>query len=260
MMFQMTNIQFQAVYNILSFSLASMMATTLFLWMRVPVVHEKYKPALLISGLVTFIAAYHYLRIFNSWVDAYSYEARSDGLDRDPVLTGRPFNDAYRYMDWILTVPLLLAEIVMAMDISPELAKHKVEALGFFAVIMIVFGFPGELIVEGNLSNRWKSWGIAMLPFLYIIYELLVDLPGYADKEPNAKVQKSIVRAQRVTALSWLTYPVVYVFPMLGLVGSNAVVAIQVGYCVADIVSKCGVGLLIYSATAAKSEVEKNGV
>ena len=43
------------------------------------------------------------------------------------------------------------------------------------------------------------------------------------------------------------TYPVVYVFPMFGLSGPNSVVAIQLGYCCSDIISKCGVGFLIYN-------------
>ena len=65
----------QAVYNVLSFSLASMMATTMYLWFRSTAVKDRYKSAVIISGLVTFIAAYHYIRIFNSWVDAYEYKA-----------------------------------------------------------------------------------------------------------------------------------------------------------------------------------------
>merc|ERR1712124_212834 len=100
MMFEMKDAQYQLVYNILSFSLASMMATTIFLWMRVPAIAGKYQSAVIISGLVTFIAAYHYIRIFNSWVESYSYGSAAT----DPVLTGVPFNDAYRYMDWLLTV------------------------------------------------------------------------------------------------------------------------------------------------------------
>jgi hypothetical protein len=96
----------------LSFTLASMSMSTLFFWLRLGSIHEKYKSAMTITGLVTFIAAYHYVRIFNSWVDSYEFPAASDGLVRDPVITGRPFNDAYRYMDWLLTVPLLLIEIV----------------------------------------------------------------------------------------------------------------------------------------------------
>merc|ERR1712193_493886 len=72
-MYDMTDLQYQAVYNVLSFTLASMMATTMYLWFRSFAVKAHYQSAVLISGLVTFIAAYHYIRIFNSWVEAYSY-------------------------------------------------------------------------------------------------------------------------------------------------------------------------------------------
>jgi len=61
-MYAMTDLQFQTVYNTLSFSLASMMATTMYLWFRSFAVHDKYKSAVIVSGLVTFIAAYHYFR------------------------------------------------------------------------------------------------------------------------------------------------------------------------------------------------------
>merc|ERR1712241_1182638 len=111
-MYEMSDMQYQAVYNTLSFALASMMATTMYLWFRSTAVLDKYKSAVLVSGLVTFIAAYHYFRIFNSWVEAYRYfpgNVESDGSMEitAPALTGVPFNDAYRYMDWLLTVPLL---------------------------------------------------------------------------------------------------------------------------------------------------------
>jgi hypothetical protein len=51
----------------------------MYLWFRASAVADKYKSAVYISGLVTFIAAYHYVRIFNSWVDAYSYEGVPNG-------------------------------------------------------------------------------------------------------------------------------------------------------------------------------------
>ena len=76
---------------------------------------DKYKSAVLISGLVTFTAAYHYFRIFNSWVEAYSYNAGqivNGALEINAPSLGVPFNHAYRYMDWLLTVPLLLIEIL----------------------------------------------------------------------------------------------------------------------------------------------------
>jgi len=253
MMFPMSDGQFQLVYNVLSFSLASMMATTLFLWMRVPSVNDRYRTAVIISGLVTFIAAYHYFRIFNSWTESYHY-----ALDQaDPQLTGVPFNDAYRYMDWLLTVPMLLMEIVLVMKLSSEEASPKCATLGASAGLMIILGYPGELIVEGNLAERWNYWALAMLPFCYIVYELLVGLAAATAAETDPKIRDLVFRAQWVTVVSWLTYPVVYIFPMLGFKGAQAVVNIQVGYCISDVISKCGVGLTIYSITYAKSQLEK---
>lgn len=53
------------------------------------------------------------------------------------------------------------------------------------------------------------------------------------------------------TVVSWCTYPIVYIMPMMGISGANSVVAIQLGYCAADIISKCGVGFLIYNVRSA---------
>ena len=76
-------------------------ATTCF-WLRVPQVNKKFRTALTITGLVTAIACY-YVRIFNSWTDAFAVAADSDG-ELQVSLSGAPFNDAYRYVDWLLTV------------------------------------------------------------------------------------------------------------------------------------------------------------
>merc|ERR1711998_471409 len=175
-MFQMSDAHYETIYNVLSFSLASMMSTTLFLWLRMPSIVPKYQSAVLISGMVTFIAAYHYIRIFNSWVDAYEYPKANAGAEYpgfsaqaypDPVLTGVPFNDAYRYMDWLLTVPLLLIEIVLVMKLSPEESSRKCWTLGLCSALMIAFGYPGE--TSGEAGTRWIFWCISMTPFCYIV-------------------------------------------------------------------------------------------
>ena len=166
-MYEMTDMQYQAVYNVLSFALASMMATTVYLWFRSFAVQDKYRSAVLISGLVTCIAAYHYFRIFNSWVEAYSYPAGKlvDGamVVEDPKLTGVPFNDAYRYMDWLLTVPLLLIEILLVMNLDAETYSEKAKTLGVSSALMIVSGYYGELTVSGNLAPRWICWFVSMI-------------------------------------------------------------------------------------------------
>merc|ERR1712222_162961 len=170
-----------AVYNTLSFALASMMATTRYLWFRSTAVRDQFKSAVLISGLVTFIAAYHYIRIFNSWVEAYHYSAGK----ADPELTGVPFNDAYRYMDWLLTVPLLLIEILLVMKLDGGDFSSRAWTLGFGSALMIVSGYYGELVVTGDLTPRWVCWFASMSFFLYIVYELLVGLKAATDSETD---------------------------------------------------------------------------
>jgi bacteriorhodopsin len=253
MMFPMTAGQFDLVYNSLSFTLASMMASTIFFWLRLSSVHEKYKSAMTITGLVTFIAAYHYIRIFNSWVESYEFGASSDGNIGDPTITGKPFNDAYRYMDWLLTVPLLLIEIIFCMNLPSDEIVSNAWKLGISSGLMIILGYPGELIIEGNLGLRFVFWALAMLPFLYVVYTLLVGLKSAIASEGNPQVAAMLTQVCWATVISWCTYPVVYLFPMIGFDGPKAVVAIQLGYCVSDIISKCGVGFLIYNITITKS-------
>merc|ERR1712070_803292 len=252
---------FQTVYNTLSFSLASMMATTMYLWFRSFAVKDKYQSAVLISGLVTFIAAYHYIRIFNSWVESYEYQAGKPDqygalFIEAPTLTGVPFNDAYRYMDWLLTVPLLLIEILLVMKLPDDVFSAKAKTLGFGSALMICSGYYGELVVTGDLTPRWMCWFLSMSFFLYIVYELLVGLAAATQAETDPVVRGKIKSAQVVTVISWCTYPIVYLFPMLGINAAHAVVSIQIGYCASDIISKCGVGLLIYQITYAKSNKE----
>merc|ERR1719217_628330 len=203
------------------------MATTMYLWFRSFAVQEKYRSAVLISGLVTFIAAYHYIRIFNSWVDAYEYKAGNiiDGaMDlQNPTLTGIPFNDAYRYMDWLLTVPLLLIEILLVMKLSPEEYSSKAWTLGVGSALMIVSGYYGELVVTGDLTPRWMCWFLSMCFFLYIVYELLVGLSEATSLEADPVIAGKIRTAQVMTVISWCTYPIVYLFPMLGINAAHAV-------------------------------------
>ena len=79
--------------------------------------------------MVSFIAAYHYFRTFNSWVDAYQYQPPSAKV-ADPVLTGVPFNDAYQYVDWLLTVLLLLIELLLVMKLEAGSFKARTLGLG----------------------------------------------------------------------------------------------------------------------------------
>merc|ERR1711879_727143 len=126
-----------------------------------------------ITGLVTAIATYHYIRIFNSWVDAFTI-ANENGGDYVVKLSGAPFNDAYRYVDWLLTVPLLLIELILVMKLPADETRSKSSTLGVLSGLMVAFGYPGE--IQDNPAGRWFWWACAMLPFLFVVFTLCIGL------------------------------------------------------------------------------------
>merc|ERR1712100_476668 len=126
-----------------------------------------------------------------------------NGTIKDPVLTGVPFNDAYRYMDWLLTVPLLLIEILLVMKLEPAVYSSKAWTLGFGSALMICSGYYGELVVTGDLTPRWVCWFASMSFFLYIVYELLVGLAAATESESNPEIAGKIGTAQVMTVISW---------------------------------------------------------
>ncbi|CAK0830385.1 unnamed protein product [Prorocentrum cordatum] len=156
-------------------------------------------------------------------------------------------------MDWLLTSPLLPIEILLILELDDKTYSIKSKTLGVGSALMIVSGYYGELTVTGDLTSRWKCSGLPMCFFVFIVYELLVGLKAAADSEIDPAIKGKIQLAQAMTVISWCTYPVVYLVPMFGSTVSNAVVAIQIGLCVSDIISKCGVGLVSYQFTYAKS-------
>jgi bacteriorhodopsin len=240
--------QYLLVYNAFSFTFATMAAATIFLWFGRSQVGPGYKTALTISGLVTAIAAYHYFRIFESWETAY--EVR-DGVI---TVTGLAFNDAYRYVDWLLTVPLLLIELVLVMRLSQQETVSKSVRLGLAAALMIVLGYPGE-IADDNITRA--IWGtLSTVPFLYIVWELFRGLGAAIERQP-ASVRGLIKQARLLTFASWGFYPIVYMIPYTNLGGAVTETYVQVGYTIADIIAKAGVGILIYLIAVRKSQAEE---
>ena len=151
----MSDLLYHAMYYCLSFPGTT--ATTLVLRFRSTTVAVKYKSAVL-SRLVTFIAAYRYIRILYSWVDAFRYTAQQviGGAMSTSLgpLTGIP-HDAYRYMDRLRTVPLLLIVILPVRKLDEATYSNKAWNLGVDSAPTIALGYYGELDVTGDLTPRW---------------------------------------------------------------------------------------------------------
>jgi len=247
--------EWSAVYNALSFGIAGMGAACIFAFWQTFNIGKNYKTAMTINGLVTLIATYHYYRIFDSWNGAYTV--------KDGKVTGphAPFNDAYRYVDWLLTVPLLLTELVLVMGLSADETRSKAWQLGLASAVMVALGYPGE--ISKDTTTRWIWWTLAMIPFLFVVFNLLVGLaPKKAKKgekgdEDTNRLNSLIGSARYLTAFSWCTYPVIYCVKTFGVNSAQATAIEQVGYSLADFLAKAVFGVLIWAIASTKSEIEE---
>ena len=243
--------QYSLVYNMLSFAIASMIFSGVFFVLARDRVAPKYRISLVVSTLVVGIAAYHYLRIFGSWEAAYVLEGGNY------VASGKPFNDAYRYVDWLLTVPLLVVELLLVMGLTGAKKEGMLTNMVIAAFLMIALGYPGELITdETSMMGMRGLWGfLSTLPFVYIVYTLWKEL-GAAAAEKEGKTAVLYRNIRLLLLATWGFYPIVYMAPFFGWEGASTQVAIQVGYSIADVLAKAGYGVMIYAIAKSKSEDE----
>ncbi len=249
--------QYSVVDNVFSFTVAAMGAAALFLFLSRSQVAPKFRPALVVSGIVVAIACYHYFMIRHSWEGAYAY------AEGKFVPTGKSFNDFYRYADWILTVPLLMVELVAVLGLAKAVSRPLLTKLVIAAALMIALGYPGEVI---SSPDRWTErviWGtLSSIPFFYLLYVLWVELTNSLETQPK-QARRLIEVARLVILITWAVYPIAYALggteaalaAKSGNGGNpNYIVALQVGYAIADVTAKAGFGVLIYFIARAKTD------
>ena len=244
---ELTAGQYSAVYNMISFGVATMFAAFIFFVLARQQVAPQYRGALVMSAIVVAVAGYHYLRIFESWSAAYTL------VDGIAVPTGAEFNDAYRYVDWVLTVPLLVAELVAVLGLSRARTSSLTFRLGGAAALMVIFGFPGEIADSLGIRALWGA--ISTIPFVYLVYVLWTEMSKVMGQKSGEL--RVLYRNIRLLLLgTWGFYPIVYLLPILGIGGGTALVAVQIGYTISDVLAKALFGVVIYMIAREKSTAE----
>ncbi|MGV8969638.1 MAG: bacteriorhodopsin-like [Microbacteriaceae bacterium] len=241
--------QYDTVYNFLSLVIASQLFTAVFLLISLPRILPRYRQAITVAIVVCGIAAYHYFRIFDSFKAAYVTTAT--GGAGDYMQTTESFNEGYRYVDWLLTVPLLLVELIAVLALARSVQSALLKRLVPAAALMIALGYLGE-ILPGDDPMR-GIWGLlSSIPFAYILFVLFVQLGKSLDRQPVG-VRRKLSNLRFLLLLSWGVYPIAYLLPMLNITGSDAWVGKQIGYSVADILAKAVYAIIIYQVARIKS-------
>lgn len=205
-------------------SMALSAATVFFLWEALRM-GGKWSTSLTVSALVTFIAAVHYFYMRDVWV------ATGD----TPTV--------YRYIDWLLTVPLLMIEFYLILAAITKVSGGIFWRLLIGTLVMLVPGYMGE----AGYMDLTMGFVIGMLGWAYILYEIFAgEASKVAASEASPAVQKSYKSMRMIVTLGWAIYPIGYV---LGYMTQTASMdALNIVYNLADVVNKIAFGLLIWYA------------
>jgi bacteriorhodopsin len=220
----------------ISFWLISMalVAATAFFFLETQRVMGKWKTSLTVSGLVTLVAAVHYFYMRDVWVTTGS----------TPTV--------YRYIDWLITVPLLMVEFYLILSAITKVPAGVFWRLIIGTLVMLVGGYLGE---AGYLAV-WPAFIIGMVGWVFILYEIFAGQAGKinAEKSP-ASVQSAFSLMRWIVTIGWAIYPVGYFFGYL--TGSNpgdSMKALNVIYNLADVLNKIAFGVIIWSVAVSESE------
>ena len=238
---------YQLVYNFMSLAIAAMGASFFFFVSARGSLKEGNRMAVTLSATVVLIAFYHYVRIFDSWVATAG--------------VGNPgaFNEGYRYVDWLLTVPLLVAELILVLRLDKKVESKLIQRNVVYAFLMIATGYIGELDVQTSvvLDSSRTIWGaISTIFFVLILRDLFGGIE--ASFKRQSKEIQGIFKVLRVVLIAtWGVYPIAYLLPTistsLGLTAGDGLVLKQIGYTIADILAKPGYGLLIWKIATLKN-------
>lgn len=213
----------------------AMMAASAFFFLSLNQFDKKWRTSVLVSGLITFIAAVHYMYM------------------RDAAMAGDAMNiTAFRYVDWILTVPLMCVEFYLILKVAGA-KKSLMWRLIFLSVIMLVTGYMGEMGTDAVL------WGtVSGLAYFAIVYEIWLGGAAKLAKEAGGDVLHAHKILCWFVLVGWAIYPVGYMAGTAGWYGAAGEffgmnLDMQVLYNIADAINKIGFGLVIYSLACKKT-------
>jgi len=205
----------------------AMLAATVFFFFEMGNVQGKWRTSMLISGLITFIAAVHYFYMRDFWAE-----------------TGTSPTE-FRYIDWILTVPLMCVEfylILKAFGAKMDLLWKMIA----YSLWMLIFGYLGETVYRDS-SAIWGA--ISTLGYVGIFYEVWFGSAKKLSQGSNdPHLQKAFNTLAWFILVGWAIYPIGYMAIPGGLLsGVLPLESLDIIYNIGDAINKIGFGLVIYS-------------
>ena len=207
-----------------------MLEATAFFFMETGNVAAGWRTSVIVAGLVTGIAFIHYMYMREVWVSTGD----------SPTV--------YRYIDWLITVPLQMVEFYLILSAVGKANSGMFWRLLLGSVVMLVGGYLGE----AGYINATLGFIIGMAGWVYILYEIFSGEAGKAAAKSGNKALVTAFGAMRmIVTVGWAIYPLGYVFGYL--TGGVDAESLNVVYNLADFVNKIAFGLVIWAAATSSS-------
>ncbi|MEC8619205.1 MAG: bacteriorhodopsin-like [Pseudomonadota bacterium] len=208
---------------------AAMVAATYFFTVERDRAEGKWKTSLTVAALVTGIAAIHYFYMRGVWVNT----------GESPLV--------FRYVDWLLTVPLQIIEFYLILAAIAVVRAALFWKLMIASLVMLIFGFLGEL----GAMSYWPAFAIGMAGWLYIIYEIFAGEASQISAANGTAASQTAFNALRlIVTVGWAIYPIGYI---LGA-GDGGEAGLNLVYNLADFVNKIAFGVVIWVAATSSTE------
>lgn len=222
---------------------AGMLAGAIYFHMERNNLTPKYSIVASLCMMVVAIAAINYFHMKSSI-----------GLDGQYV-TLSAFPTEFRYVDWLLTTPLILATLVMLTNSQNKAGLAT--KLMIADVIMIAVGYVGEVNINragGGTTAGWVCFVVACISFAYILVVVYSELAQAAGDMPD-ELRGTFSFLQNYILIIWMVYPLGYLAPLLGYKGDLLALR-ELFYCIADLTAKVGFGMLAVSLAKKLSLLE----
>jgi len=237
--------------------LMAMFAASVFFFFERSQVDGKWKTSLLVSGLITMIAAAHYYYMRDFYLGAIASNA-AGGLTAGMPGFINPSPTQFRYIDWTLTVPLMCVEFFLLL--RPYGAKQGLlwKMIGY-SLVMLVAGYIGEAFAPTASNPGMHSiiWGvISSLGWAGIVYEATAgSVAKMAAASGDSNLQNAIRLLRNFVLVGWAIYPIGYMLmPGNLLAGFSGSLNIDLLYNIGDAVNKIGFGLVVYQMAITSSK------
>ncbi len=252
---------YQLSAHVLTLGYAVMLAALLYFVLTIKTVKRKFRISSVLS-VVVMVSAFLLLFVQQqNWISAFQYDTEAGMYMLSSTNSGDLFNNGYRYLNWLIDVPMLLFQILFVVTLTTSSFTSVRNQFWFSGTGMILTGYIGQYY-EVTDPTLFFIWGTISTVFFFHILYLMKQVIDQGKEGIPAKAQQYLGTIWTLFLITWMLYPGAYLMPYLfapftePTLSEAAVVGRHMTYTVADVGSKViyGIYLTLVAQEISKAE------